>query len=34
MLLHGKKGRTSPNPERLKIIADLAGMTVQELLEG
>lgn len=29
-----EKGRTSPNPERLKIIADLAGMTVQELLEG
>ena len=27
-------GRTSPNPERLKIIADLAGMTVQKLLEG
>lgn len=29
-----EKGRTSPNPERLKIIADLAGMTVQKLLEG
>lgn len=29
-----EKGRTSPNPERLKIIADLTGMTVQELLEG
>lgn len=29
-----EKGRTSPNPERLKNIADLAGMTVQQLLEG
>lgn len=29
-----EKGRTSPNPERLKIIAELTGMTVQKLLEG
>lgn len=29
-----EKGRTLPNKERLKIIADLAGITVQELLEG
>lgn len=29
-----EKGRTLPNKERLKSIADLAGMTVQQLLEG
>ena len=29
-----EKGRTLPNKERLKNIADLAGMTVQQLLEG
>ena len=29
-----EKGRTLPNKERLKNIADLAGMTVQKLLEG
>ena len=28
-----EKGRTLPNKERLKAIADLAGMTVQHLLE-
>ena len=29
-----EKGRTLPNKERLKNIADLAGITVQKLLEG
>ena len=29
-----EKGRTLPNKERLRKIADLAGMTVQKLLEG
>lgn len=29
-----EKGRTLPNKERLRKIADLAGMTVQGLLEG
>ena len=29
-----EKGRNLPNKENLKIIADLAGMTVQKLLEG
>ena len=29
-----EKGRNLPNKENLKIIADLAGMTVQQLLEG
>lgn len=29
-----EKGRNLPNKERLKNIADLAGMTVQKLLEG
>ncbi len=29
-----EKGRTLPNKERLKIIADFAGITVQKLLEG
>lgn len=29
-----EKGRTSPNPERLKTIAKLADMTVEELLYG
>ena len=29
-----EKGRTLPNKERLRKIADLAGITVQKLLEG
>ena len=29
-----EKGRNLPNKENLKIIADLAGITVQKLLEG
>lgn len=29
-----EKGRTLPNKERLRKIADIAGMTVQKLLEG
>ena len=29
-----EKGRTLPNKERLKNIADLAGITIQKLLEG
>jgi len=29
-----QKRRTSPNHQRIKIIADLAGMIVQKLLEG
>ena len=29
-----EKGRTLPNKERLKNIADLAGITVQKMLEG
>lgn len=29
-----EKGRTLPNEERLRKIADIAGMTVQKLLEG
>lgn len=29
-----EKGRTLPNKERLRKIADIAGMTIQKLLEG
>lgn len=29
-----EKGRTSPNPERLKVIAKIGGTTVEELLYG
>lgn len=33
-LSNWEKGRNLPNKERLRNIADLAGMTVQQLLEG
>ena len=33
-LSNWEKGRNLPNKERLKNIADLAGITVQQLLEG